>query len=102
MSKKVETDIYGNNINVGCIDFIKTLFYENNTGIQYITSILDDLTIRELYEIEDIFIAVYSVQSDEVYTLRKFEELYKNIDEWDADFMWNDCSSDKRLKDIIS
>lgn len=143
MGKKVETDIYGNNINfsdeimsemttkgllgkwcetifreikyclknyyiktnnvgVGCDNFVKTLFSETDSNINHITKLLEDLTIRELYGIEDIFIAVYGVQSDEVYTLRKFKELYEKIDEWDTDFMWNDCGFDKRLKDIIS
>lgn len=54
------------------------------------------------YGIEDVFIAVFGITSNEVYAIRRFLEKYNNMESWDTDYMWNDCESDTRLYNIIS
>lgn len=89
------------NIDAGCKGFVASLFIEIEGKISNLTPVLEDLVDKNIYGIEDIFIAVYGITSDEVYVLRRFMELSKKIESWDEDFMWNNCSTDKRLKSIL-
>lgn len=70
--------------------------------ISNLTPVLEDLVNKNIYGVEDIFIAVYGVDSDEVYALRRFLELNSRITEWDEDYMWNNCGSDKRMLKILT
>lgn len=90
------------NIDCGHKEFVISLFEETHYKIFYITPVLEDLVNINLYGMEDIMIAIYGVDSDEVYAYRRFLTLYEKIGNWDTDFMWNDCSSDKRLFNIIN
>ena len=90
------------NINRGDKNFVINLFNEVSTKISFLVPVLEDLVNKNIYGIEDIFIAVYGVDSDEVYTLRNFFTLNSKISEWDEDYMWNDCSSNKRMLKILT
>ena len=89
------------NIDVGDKKIVVSFFKDTYNSIETTTPILEDMLIKEISGIEDIFIAVYGVISDEVYALRHFLDLYKRIDTWDEDYMWNDCVGNQRLKNII-
>lgn len=90
-----------NNIDCGDIEVVKSIFNNTEEKIFDIVPILEDLVIKELYGIEDIFLVVYGVTSDQVYVIKKFLELNEKIDEWDTDSMWNNCVSDERLKKVF-
>ena len=90
------------NIDAGDKNWIKSFFKDTMQFISYLTPILEDLVHKNIYGMEDIFIAVYGIQSDEVYLLREFLDLYKRMDEWDEDYMWNDCETNSRLYDIFN
>lgn len=90
------------NIDCGDKNFVINLFNEVNTKISFLVPVLEDLVNKNIYGIEDIFIAVYGVDSDEVYTLRSFFTLNSKISEWNEDYMWNDCSSNKRMLKILT
>lgn len=90
------------NIDCGDKKFVINLFNEVSAKISFITPVLEDLVNKNIYGIEDIFIAIYGVDSDEVYTLRNFITLNSKISEWDEDYMWNDCSSNKRMLKILT
>ena len=89
------------NIDCGDMSFVKSVFCDTNHEIDMITPILEDLVNKKIYGMEDIFISVFGVESDEVYVLRKFYSLFSKITEWDSDYMWNDCSNDTQLKEIL-
>lgn len=89
------------NIDYGDVIFTKCLFEATFSEINYLTPILEDLTGEHIYGMEDIFIAVFGIQSDEIYSLRAFLKLYARIDNWDEDLMWTDCRLDSRLKSIL-
>jgi hypothetical protein len=91
-----------NNRDTGDREFTESLFREVGLEIKYVTPILEDMTVSNLYGMEDIFIAAYGVTSDEVFVIRRFLDRYKCIDEWDEDYMWNDCGSDRRMLDILT
>lgn len=90
-----------NNIDVGCTDFVRELFTETMGKIQYLTPVLEDLVNEKIFGMEDIFIAVYGIGSDEVYMFREFRRLFTKMEQWDEDYMWADCSGDSRLKAIL-
>lgn len=90
------------NIDCGDKNFVINFFNEVNTKISCLEPILEDLVNENIYGIEDIFIAVYGVDSDEVYTLRNFLTLNRKISKWNEYYMWNDCSSDERLLKILT
>lgn len=93
--------IKNNNIDAGDKNFVITLFQDLNHKIEYLTPVLEDLVEENICGIEDIFIAVYGVASDEVYVLRRFLHLTERMASWDEDYMWNDCATNKRLKKIL-
>ena len=88
------------NIDAGDLNFVRSLFISTNDRIRAITPVLEDLCNRNLYGIVDITIAVFGVDSDEVFVLREFLKRMERINEWDTDFMWNDFSGYERLKKI--
>lgn len=89
------------NIDAGHKDVVVSLFQDVNNTMLTLTPVLEDLVEKNIIGIEDIFIAVYGVSSDAVYVLREFKKLMKRIDNWDEDYMWNNCSNNKRLKKIL-
>ena len=90
------------NIDCGDKNFVINLFNEVSTKISFLVPALEDLVNKNIHGIEDIFIAVYGVDSDKVYTLRSFFTLNSKISEWDEDHMWNDCGSNKRMLKILT
>jgi hypothetical protein len=85
--------------------------YKNTTAIYFndawrmieeVTPVLEDLVNESIYGIEDIFLAVFGVGSDEVYALREFLRLHGKMGNWDEDCMWNDCKGDERLLRILT
>lgn len=90
------------NIDAGDKSFVISQFKGIKMEIDYLTPILEDLVAKEICGIEDIFIAVYGIKSDEVYVVRRFLDRCNHINEWDTDYMWNDCANDKRLLSILS
>ena len=91
-----------NNLDAGDKDFVKSLFIETNNKILHLTPVLEDLCNEKLYGIEDIVIAIYGVDSDEVYTMRSFLYKIKHIKEWDENYMWNDFKGQERLRIFCS
>lgn len=89
------------NIDRGDKNFVITLFNEISTKISFLTPVLEDLVNKNIHGIEDIFIAIYGVDSNEVYILRDFFKLNDKVNTWDEDYMWNDCNSDKRMLEIL-
>lgn len=89
------------NIDAGDKSFVVSLFRDIEDKISNLTPVLEDLVDKNIYGIEDIFIAVYGITSDEVYVLREFMKLSKNMASWDEDYMWNDCITDKRLRSVL-
>lgn len=89
------------NIDAGDKSFVISLFKSVDNKISNLTPVLEDLVEKNIYGIEDIFIAVYGVSSDEVYVLREFMRLSQKMASWDEDYMWNNCETDKRLKSIL-
>ena len=90
------------NIDYGDKNFVINLFNNTSVKISNLTPVLEDLVNKNIYGVEDIFIVVYGVDSDEVYALRRFLELNSRITEWDEDYMWNNCGSDKRMLKILT
>lgn len=90
------------NIDYGDKSLPKLYFRETENKINILTPVLEDLVNKNIYGIEDIFISVYGVDSDEVYGLRTFMKLFEKIDSWDEDYMWDDCRSDKRMFHILN
>lgn len=89
------------NIDADCLGAITGLFSHVNQETEYVTKCLEDLIVEEIVGFEDIVIAIYGVASDEVYLVRRFYYLFSKIEEWDTDFMWNNCANDRRLKTIL-
>lgn len=89
------------NVDAGDKNAVETRFEEVKNIIDFSTPILEDCVDQNICGIEDIFIAVFGIMSDEVYLLRRFLQLYADMDQWDTDFMWNDCKNDPRLKKIL-
>lgn len=76
----------------------RTMKYFSDTVqiIKILEPVLEDLVCEEIYGMEDIFIAVFGITSDEVYVYREFFRIYKHRNEsmnyahddiWDADYM---------------
>lgn len=82
-------------------DRVLSRFRYVSTAIRWIQPVLEDLTAENIYGIEDVFIAVYGVMSDEVYVIREFLRLDRMRGEWDADYIWDDCVHDSRLEKIL-
>ena len=82
-------------------DHVVSVFHKVASKIETLTPVLEDLVSREICGMEDIFIAVFGLTSDEVCLIRKFMELHGRIDTWDEDCMWDDCVHDRRLFDIL-
>ena len=89
------------NIDAGDKSFVISRFRDVGDRISNITPVLNDLVDKNINGIEDIFIAVYGIASDEVYVLREFMRLLKNMASWDEDYMWTDCTTDKRLRSLL-
>ncbi len=87
------------NIDVGTD--IKWAFEDVHVKITQLTPVLEDMVEKNIHGMGDILIGVYGVGSDEVYMFRRFMDRYSCIDEWDTDYMWNDCGGDKRLKKLL-
>lgn len=90
------------NIDAGDKGLVAALFRHTDSKIAALTPVLEDLVAPNIRGIEDIFIAVYGVASDEVYILRSYRKLAKDVSTWDEDYMWNNCSLDQRLRHIIA
>lgn len=90
------------NIDAGDKGRVAALFRYTDSKIAVLTPVLEDLVTPNISGIEDIFIAVYGVASDEVYILRSYRKLAQNVGTWDEDYMWNNCSSDRRLRHILA
>lgn len=86
------------NVDAGDKNAVELRFKDVKNIIDHSTPILEDCVDQNICGMEDIFIAVFGIMSDEVYLLRRFLQLYTDMDQWDADFMWNDCEADPRLK----
>ena len=90
------------NVDCGCMPVVESLFREIDVKMQVLIPVLEDMVSRDIRGIEDIFIAVYGVGSDEVYVMRRFLELFGRMGEWDEDYMWNDCGGDRRMLQILT
>ena len=90
------------NIDVDCLNFTKNLFKTTRNKINFVEPVLNDMVAVNIGGIEDIFIGIYGVGSDEVYLLRNFLERCENIDSWDEDYMWNDCLGNERMYKILT
>ena len=89
------------NVDAGDVRFVQATFREANAKIQSLRPVLEDMVAENIYGIEDILIAVYGVQSDEVYMYRTFNSLLSKMPTWDRDYMWNDASGNPRLARIL-
>lgn len=89
------------NIDAGDKKIVKRFFKDTYNNIYCLTPLLEDLVNADLHGIEDIFIAVFGILSDEVYVLRSFFKLYAGMDSWVEANMWDDCISDKRMLKIL-
>lgn len=89
------------NVDAGDMEIVKMFYKDANNEIKYIVPLLEDRLNENICGIEDIFIAVYGSTSDEVYLLRQFTKDFERMDEWDPDYMWDDCKHNERLAKII-
>lgn len=89
------------NVDVGDKNYVVVQFKDIDNLIVRLIPVLEDLVDIRIKGMEDIFIAVYGIESDEVYVCRRFLYLFQMMDKWDEDFMWNDCKTDERLRGII-
>ena len=92
-----------NNMDAYDVNVTDIMFDEAENKIKYLTPVFEDVLNTDISGIEDIFIAIYGVTSDEVYAMRIFlkDNAKRNSSGWDADHMWNDCCYDKRLRVIL-
>ena len=73
-----------------------------NKEITYTVFVLNDFINDEVKGLEDIFISVYGVGSDEVYALRKYQFLFGTMHIWDERKQWDNCGDDLRMLKIIA
>ena len=89
-----------NSSDVGNVKGIRYYFDRLDEKISYLTPVLEDLVEENIWGMEDIFISVFGVGSDQVYVFRRFLGLSRKR-EWDTDWMWNDAAGNHRLHDLI-
>ena len=89
------------NVDAFDMELTKQLFTNIYNKYIIVEDILEDIVIKNIRGLEDIFISVYGVYSDEVFIYREFKKLYNNIDNWNAVDMWTNCEYNKRLFDIL-
>lgn len=87
----------------GLVNEIQCFFNATQNEIDKLTPILEDLVNKNIYGMEDIFIAVFGIMSDEVYMIREFNRIMEKQEEYrfDTDYMWNNCRGHSRLAEIL-
>lgn len=80
------------NVDAGDLDFVKTFFEDCYKRGKFIESFLLDLVVEDIENFEDIVIAIYGLGSEDLRIVRRFNELYENMDNWDEDYMWRKSS----------
>lgn len=90
-----------NNVDCGDVDFVTKRFVETKMEIDYILPVLEDLVDANIHGFEDICIAIYGVESDEVFLVRRFLQQNACMSEWKSSSMWTDCGGDLRLLNIL-
>lgn len=79
------------------LDGVKRRFKLTADKVKNVTPILEEMLAGRYRGINSIFVLIYGVDSDEVYICELCEDLFKRIDSWDVNDMWNGCSHDARL-----
>lgn len=81
------------NVDAGDFDFVKSCFKNCYEKGKFIESFLLDLVVEDIENFEDIVIAIYGLGSEDLRIVRRFNELYEDMDNWDEDYMWTKKSS---------
>lgn len=89
------------NVDAGDFNFVVDRFKETREMVEYYLPVLHDLVEERISGLEDITIAVYGISSDEVFLVRRFQQLCISMPVWKEHQMWNDCKGDSRMKKII-
>lgn len=93
-----------NNTHAGNTRATEVLFNYAENKITYLTPVFESIVNSDIRGIEDVFIAIYGIASDEVYVLRAFlkENNERNVYGWDINYMWDDCMKNERLREILT
>ena len=107
ISNKIKCALYKyhfktRNIDAGDKPFVETLFQEVYLEVHRYIPILEDCVAIDIFGITAIFEAVFGSNSDEVYALNIFLDLYHKMKDWKTKDMWTDCDNDARLLKILT
>lgn len=89
------------NVDAGDFNAVVAQFTQTKEMVEYYLPVLHDLVEERISGLEDIAIAVYGISSDEVFLVRRFQQLCISMPVWKEYEMWNDCRGDFRLKKIF-
>ena len=83
------------------IEYVKTIFNITQNKLDNIVPVLYDMINIEINGLDEICDYIYPTDSDELYIVGMYNQLYYNIASWEESSMWDNCENDDRLKKII-